>query len=140
MGEVGTCAFGPGTLTGKRTAVTQERQVGGAHPVEHPPGRRRGRHRPEQPGSVAQLAKVADRVGTIGDRNGEIGEHAAGEVDWHRLVGADERRVPGVDQAGVTGELSQQLRPGVGHHALTVCSDSHPCQLAATLHLEGVLP
>ena len=114
--------------------------MGGAHTIEDPPGRRCRGDRAEQPRLVPQLAQVADAVRAVRDRNGEIGEHRSGEVDRHRLVRADEGLVPGVDQTGVSGELSQQLRPGVGDHPLTISADSETTQPPATLHREGVLP
>jgi len=108
--------------------------------VEHPPGGWRRSDGTEQARFVAKRLQIADRVRAVCDRDGKIGEHRAREVDRHRLVGADEYFVPGVDQAGVSGEFPEQLGAGVGDHALAIRGYFDPCQSATTLHLESAFP
>jgi hypothetical protein len=130
---------GGGSRAGPSPAKAEE--VGGAHPVEHPPGGRLGGDRAEEARLVPENLEVADRVGPVGDGNGEVGKDAARVMDRHALVGADEDLVPGVDQPGEAGQLSEQLGPGVGDDTVPVGSDSHLRQPTATLvHLEGAFP
>ena len=85
--KVRACSCCPGALARYRTTLSHERQRSGAHAIEHPPGRRQRRHRAEQARLVPQRPQVADAVRAVRDRDGEIGEHAAGEVERDRLVG-----------------------------------------------------
>lgn len=61
------------------------------------------------PSLVPSRPKVADQVSPICDRNGEICDHRAREVDRHRLIGADERVIPGVDEPGEPRQLSEHF-------------------------------
>ena len=66
---------------------------------------------PNRPGWSRKRLQVADRVRPVRDGDRQIGQHRAGEVDRHRLVGADERPVPGVDQTGEARPALAAVRP-----------------------------
>ena len=65
---------------------------------------------------VTKGSQVADAVPAIGDCDGEIGEDRSGEVERDRLVGRDQRLVPGIDEAGEARKLAQQLGTGMRDH------------------------
>jgi hypothetical protein len=111
-----------------------------AHPIEYPPGGRRGGDWAEQPRVVTQGSQVADRVRAVCDRDRHVGKDTTREVDRQRLVGAEERRVPRRTEPGELRHLPQQLGPGVGDQTLAVSGYLDPSHPRATLHLESAFP
>ena len=138
--EVRSCARRPRLCPCHRPTLAKKRQVPLAHPVEHPPGGRRGGDGAEELGLVTKDRKVADRVRTVCDRDGQVGEDTAREVDRQRLVGADERCVPRASEPGEPRHLPQKLGARVGHHTLAVSGQLEPSCPRATLHLESAFP
>jgi len=109
-------------------------------PVQHPPRRRHRRHRPEQVLPVAEHAYPTDRVGSVSDRDRQVGEDPPRGMQRDTLVGADHRSRHRIDQTGVLGHLAEQADPGMRHHALTVRADHDPTYPLATLHFESARP
>ena len=118
--EVGSCARRPCLGSRHCPTLAKKRRVPLAHPVEHPPGGRRGGDRPEQLGLVTEHLEIADRIRAAGDRDGHVAEDTAREVDRQGLVRPEQRRVPGGSEPGELRHLPQQLGACVRDHALTI--------------------
>lgn len=118
--EVRSCPCSPCVCAGQRPSLSKEWQTGIAHPVEDTPRGRGGGDGTEQLRVVPQDRQVTDRVGAVGDGDGNVGEDPTGKVDRQCLVRAEEGRVPGPGEPTELRDLSQQLRTSVGHHALAV--------------------
>ena len=83
---------------------------------------------------VGQHRDPADRIGPIGHRHRQIGEHPTRRMHRQPPIRVQQRLGDPVDQPGVLGHLPQQTGPGVRHHALPVRADLDPPATLATLH------
>jgi hypothetical protein len=76
-----------------------------------------------QPLLIGQHLNVADRRRAVGDRHRHIDQHPARIVTSPALPQPPGRLRQRRGQPGPVGELGQQHRPGMRHHALAVGSD-----------------
>ena len=135
--EVGAGTGGPRPGPGRRPRGTDPGQVSLVDPVQHPPRGRHRRHRPEQVLPITQHRDPADRIGAVGDRDRQVGEHPPRGMHRHAPVGVQQRCGDPVPEAGVLGHLSQQPDPGVRHHPRAVGADHDPTCPLVTLHSTG---
>jgi hypothetical protein len=58
-------------------------------PVQHPPRGGVTGHRAEELVLVPQCRQMRQRVTTVGDHHRQVGQHPAGKVDRHPVIGVE---------------------------------------------------
>jgi hypothetical protein len=88
--------------------------------LDHPPRRRRGSHRAEQLGLLAEGGQVAQAVAPVGQHHYQVPQHRTRIVAIPAGLGAARPPAQRTSQPEPVGQLTQQRRPGVADHTVAV--------------------
>jgi len=91
-----------------------------------PPRRRHRRDCTEQPLAVTQHLNAGHRIRAVSDRHRQIREHLPRHMQREPPVSVQQHPGHCIRQARLGGQLPQQCRPGVRHHATPVRADLDP--------------
>ncbi|SRR6266566_2170353 len=104
--------------------------------LQRPPRSRHRRHRAEQLLLVQQRGNIADPGATVGEGDGDIGQHPAPVVQRHE-PGAGHRPRQTAGESDPIGQQPQRRRPDVGDDPPTADLDRQATRPPRRIHLES---